>query len=153
MAGCQWNDDDAAAPAPDLNRANDGIRLVVAAFHEDVGTNDINELSRCVFLECYHGVNSFERGEHITALSLAANGSRWTFEALHGRVTVDPHDKALPLGARAKENVDVPGMKQVEDAVRKHDWRRGVLPPLGDTSPIHDFRKRVEPVGQSRPSA
>src|SRR5207248_2133700 len=117
----EWDHDDVAAAGEHLGRSDYRRFRVVAALHDDVGREKLDELEGRVLLEHDDGVDGLERGEHVGALGLAAHRTARPLQAPNGCVAVQPDDERVTGAACAHEHVDVTRMQQVEDAVREHD--------------------------------
>lgn len=76
-----------------------------------------DELEGSVLRKYHDEIDAFECGENIRPLSLASHRPRRALEASHRVVAVDADDQRIASVARGGEDVDVPGMKQVEYAV------------------------------------
>jgi hypothetical protein len=121
MTWRQRNDDDVAAARTDLPCADNGVRRIVATLHNDVGTEQLNQLERRVLLEERNGVHRLQRGEHISTLTLGADGSIRSLQPFHGCVAIDSDDEHVAASARTNEDVDVAGMQQIEHTIREHN--------------------------------
>ena len=57
------------------------------------------------------------------------------------------------MPARAEQHVDVPGMQQIEHAVREDEPPAHRRAPRQRALPVHDFVERVQRLCQSGPTA
>src|SRR5512146_1524644 len=153
MAGSEWNDDDASAPAKHLRSTYDRSLVVVATLDEDVGPKRRDELERRILLELDDRVDHLERRQNIAPFGRRAHRSRWAFEPADRVVAIHPDDQGLPFPPRPKQNVDVTRMEQIEHAVGEHDSTTLRVAPFAGLDPRHDFLVRVAGSAQKRPSA
>ena len=121
MTSGEWNDDDAASPSLHFFCADDGCLGVVATLDDDIGLESFDELERCVFRKNNNEVDAFERGKNVRALGRGADRARWSFKPSHRLVAVDSDHQRVTRGPRGCEQIDVTGMKKVEDSVREND--------------------------------
>ena len=105
-------------------RADDRRFGVVAALHEHVGPKRVDQLERRVFVEHDDRVDHRERRENIAALGAALRtGRSGPLSRLTDASLFTPTTSASPLRRAPSEHVDVPGMQQIEHAVREHRRR------------------------------
>jgi hypothetical protein len=143
MSGSERYDDNASSPAFHFRRANDRVFRVVAAFDDDIGLEMLDEVEGRVFGKNYHEIDTLERREHEGAFSIAADGAGRSLQPAHGLVAVYPDDESISRCSRRAENVDVPGMDQVEDAVcESYPTLSSSSPPLG-LRPCRDLLPRI----------
>ena len=132
MSGSERYDDNASSPAFYFRRANDRAFRVVTAFDDDIGLEMLDEVEGRVFGKNYHEIDTFERPEHEGAFGVAAHGAGRTLEPAHGLIAVYPNDESIGRSSRRAEDVDVPGMDQVEDTVSEsYPTFSSSSPPLG----------------------
>ena len=143
MTGRQRNDDDIAAARTDLPCADDGVRRIIAALHDDVGAEQLNQLERRILLEERDGIYRLQRGEDVGPFTLGADGPIGALQAFHGRVTIHPDDQDVPARARADQHVDVARMQQIEYAIREHDAAGLSFTPCGEYGPRHYLPARI----------
>ncbi len=135
MTGGERNDNDVAAPPSNFGRADHGIGRVVTALHDHVGLQDSHEVERSILIEHGDGADDFERRQNVDSLTFRPNGSLGSFEPFDRSVAVDADDEHVAAGARTDEYVDVSGMEEIEDAVRKDDAPALQAAPLGERLP------------------
>lgn len=110
MPGCQRNDYDPTAPAPDLAGADNGVLRIIATFHDHVWPQSFHEVEWGVLGKNYNEIDALERAEHVATLGVAADRARGAFQPSHRFVAIDTDDKCIGGVARSGENVDVAGM-------------------------------------------
>src|SRR6266550_562719 len=132
MSGSERHYQHAPAPALHFCRTYDRVFRVIAAFDDHIGFQMSDKIERRVLGENYDEVHTLERCEHVRTLGVAAHRSRRTLEAAHRLIAVDADDERVGAVARSSEDIDVPGMKQVEYAVSKrHPTLSSSFPTLG----------------------
>jgi len=117
MTGCEWNDNDIAAPTLHLGGADDSLLGIIAAFHDYVRTEMSHEIQGSILRKDHHDVNAFQRRKNIGALGVSTDRARRTFEATNRVVAVDADDQRIRSFAGRFQDVDVPRMQQIEDTV------------------------------------
>jgi hypothetical protein len=143
MAGSERHYHDAPSPTLHFRRANDGVFRIVAPFDDHVRLEMPDEVERRVLREDYDEIDAFERRQHVCAFGVAAHGARRTLEAAHGLIAVDSDDERVGGVARGGEDVDVPGMKQVEHTVgKRYPTLPSISPPLG-LGPCCNLRRGI----------
>ena len=147
------HDDNLAAPAPHLLRANDGRLVVVAAFDENVGTERADQCEGGILVEDDYGVHRLERGKNVTPFGDAAHGTRRALEPLYRFVAVDAYDEGVPKPPCSDQHINVARMEQVEHTVREHEPPATLAAPSSGLVPIEYFVERLANSAQSGPSA
>ena len=153
MSGCERNDNDRSTPATHIARPNNGAFVVITALHENIRAERRDQLTRRILIEHHDDVDHLERGQYVTTLSGTSDGTFRTFESPNGRVSIHADDERIAVATRAQEDVDVAGVKQIENAVGERDSPCRLSSPRPRAIPIHDFVERVERHAQSGPSA
>src|SRR5882762_888250 len=132
MSGSERHYQHAAAPAFHFFRADDSLFRIIAAFDDHVGLQMSDKIERRVLRENYDEVHALERSEHVRALRVAAHRPRGTLEAAHRLIAVEADDERVCALACGGEDVDVPGVKQVEYAVsERHPTLSSSFPTPG----------------------
>jgi hypothetical protein len=144
LPGGERDDDALPAPASDFGGADDGVRRIVAPFHDDVGAKDLHQLERGVLVEHRHRVDGLEAGEDVGTFDLAADGAVRTLEAPDARVAVQPDDQRIASLPRTAKDVEMPRVQQVEYAVREDDAAGLLRTPLAGALPVENLARRVE---------
>lgn len=121
MSGSERHYQHAPAPALHFPCTDDSLFRIIAAFDNHVGLKMPHKIERSVLGENYDEIHALERGEHVRALRVAAHRPGRTLEAAHRLIAVDADDERVGALACGGENVDVPGMQQIEDAVSECD--------------------------------
>lgn len=143
MAGSERHDYYAPAPALHFFCAHDRVFRVVAAFYDNVGLQMRDEIEWRVLCKNYNEIDAFERRQQVRALGVAAHGSGRTLEAPYRFVAVDSNDERVGSCAGGGEDVDVPGMKQVEHAIReRYSTLIPSSPPLS-LCPCRNLRRGI----------
>src|SRR5512146_3105548 len=153
MTGRERNDDDASTPRTNLGRTHDRSFAVVATLHEHVGPERRDELERRILLELDDGVDHLERCQNIAPFDGRSHRSRGPFEPSDRVVAVHADNEGVAFAPRAKQNVDVARVQQIEYAVGEYDSSRLRAAPFARPIPRHDFLVRVAGSAQKRPSA
>src|SRR5262245_28042937 len=111
------------APASRLHGvlAHDGVLGVIGALHEHVGLEPAHQVPRRVLVEEDHRVHRRQGSEHAGPVLLGHERPALSLEAARRGVGVHAHDQHVAQGARALQEIDVPGVQEIEDAVREHD--------------------------------
>jgi hypothetical protein len=130
MSGSERHYQYAPAPALHFRCTDDSLFRIIAAFDNHVGLEMPHKIERSVLGENYDEIHALERGEHVRALGVAADRPGGTLEAAHRLIAIDADDERVGAVACGSENVDVPGMEQIEDAVSECD------PTLSSSSPM-----------------
>ena len=143
MPGRQRDNDDRAAASTNLGCANHGVWSVVAALYDYVRLKYTHELERCVLLEDGNGIDRFECRQHVCTLSFRSDGSVGTLEALYGSVAIQANDENITARAGTEQNVDVTGVKEIENAVGKNDPPALLPAPVCERFPRHDLSLRI----------
>ena len=121
MTRRERNDHDGTSTRSHFTGADNRRFRVVAAFHENVGTQQCDELVRRVLIEHHDGVDRLERRENVAAFGRIPNRTLGAFESSHRFVAVDAHDESLPVPSRTEQDIDMPGMQEIEDTVREDE--------------------------------
>lgn len=95
MTWCKRDDDDTASPAPDLGGADDGFGRVIAALHNNVRLEVVDQVEWSIFGENDNEVDALQRAEHVGALGVAAHWAGRTFETANGVVAVDSDNEGV----------------------------------------------------------
>src|SRR5947207_12531512 len=111
----------AAAARFDGLASDDAVCRPIRAFHEHVELKTIDEAVRVILIEQDDGVHAPERGQNFRALGFGIDGSRWSFDGLHGTIAVQPYDERIAFVPCLLKISDVARMKNVEHAVGKYD--------------------------------
>jgi hypothetical protein len=143
MAGCERHYHHAPSPALHFRGTNDGVFRIVAAFDDHVGLEMPDEVERRVLRENYDEIDAFERRQHVRALGVAAHGAGRALEAAHGLIAVDPDDERVGGFTRGGEDVDMPGMKQVEDSICERDPTLPSISPPLSLRPCCNLRRGI----------
>ena len=136
LSGRQWDHDNTTAPRANLRRPDDGVLGVVPTLHENIGTQTLDELERCILVEEDDAIHHLERGDDIRALRLRANGTRRALQTANRIVAIEADDQRVASPAGAKQNVDVSRMEQIEDAVGEYDAPVLGCAPACSTGPV-----------------
>src|SRR5882672_224175 len=132
MSGSERYDYHATSPASHLRRANDRFFRIVTALDDDIGLEMLDEVEGRIFGKNYHQIDAFERPEHESAFGVASHRAGRTLEPTHGLIAVYSDDESIGRFPRRAENVDVPGMDQVENTVSEsYPTFSSGSPPLG----------------------
>jgi hypothetical protein len=121
MPGSERNDDDRSTPRFNHVSADNGIRSVVAAFHQYVRPYDADQLEWCVLGKHDDGVDGLERGQYVRALRGRPHRSGRTLEATDRLIIVYADEKCRSQRTRGDQHVHVSGVEQVEDAVCEYE--------------------------------
>jgi len=143
MSGCQRHNDHSAAPALDLSRANDGFFRVITTLHDYIWLQEFDEIERRVLGKNYNEVYAFECSKHVRALGVAANRTSRALQSANGFVAIDPDDQRIGTLSRRAQDVDVPGMEQVKNAVGECDLPFLCRAPPLCIDPRRDFAGRI----------
>ena len=132
MSGSERHYDHAPAPAFHFCRTNDRVFRIIAAFDDHVRLEMPDKVERRVLGENYDEIHALERGEHVRAFGVAPYRARRTLEAAYRLIAIDADYERVGAAARGSEDVDVAGMKQVEDAIsERHATLPSSFPALG----------------------
>ena len=122
----------ATTPPRDVVRPDDGVECVVGTFDENVGAQPPNQLERRVLLEQDDTIDGGERCDQAGALRLGDDRPiRSLPQPARGGIGIHTHDQGVAFPARRLEQRDVPGVQQIEDAVREDDRALGPSPGRG----------------------
>lgn len=143
MSGSQRHYYHSASPAFHFGRADDRFLGVVSAFNDHVWTQELHQIERRVFRKNYHQIDTFERGENVSTLGIAADGSIRSLQSSHGLVAIDPNNQCVRGLSRGSQHIDVTGMKQVEDSVGEGDLTFPCRPPPLRLDPRGNFAGRI----------
>lgn len=143
MAGSEGHHHDAPSPALHICRANDRVFRIVAALDDHVGLEMPDEVQRRVIRENYDKIYALEGRQHVSTLGVAAHRACGSFETAHGFIAVDADDERVRGLARGAEDIDMAGMKQVENAIGEcYPTLRSSSPPLS-LSPCRNLRRGI----------
>jgi hypothetical protein len=117
LTGCQRHYDDAPSPAFYFGGTDYRAFRVIAALHDDVWFQSLYELEWRIFRENNDEVDAFHGGEHERTLRLAAYRPARALEPSHRLIAVDANDQRIGSSASSNQEIDVAGMKQIEDSV------------------------------------
>jgi hypothetical protein len=117
----QRNDDNLTAALANFARANDSRLSIVSPLHQNVRTECVDQLARRVLVEDDDRVHSLQRRKHVAALRRASNWSLGSFESPHRFIAVHTDHECFAATSRAKQDVDVAGVEEIENTVREHD--------------------------------
>jgi len=132
MSGSERYYQHPSAPAFHFRCPNDRVFRIIAAFDDYVGLQMSDKIERSVLGENYDEVHALERRENVCTLGVGAHRTRRTLESAHRLVAIEADDERIGAGARGSEDVDVPGMKQVEYAVgERHPTLSSSFPTFG----------------------
>ena len=132
MSGSERHYDHSPAPALHFCRTNDRVFRIIAAFDDHVGLELPDEVERRVLGENYDEIHALERRDHVRAFGVGTDWASRTLEAPHRLIAVDPDDESVGALARGSEDVDVPGMEQVENAIgERYATLSSCFPTLG----------------------
>lgn len=129
MARRQWHYHYVASPTFYFPGTNDRFFRIVAALDDHIWLEVPDQIEGGVLGKNYHQIHAFERSEHIRSLGISPHRPCGSFEPAHRLIAIEPDDESVGGFARGEKNVDVAGMKQIEDTVRERD------PPLSSRSP------------------
>lgn len=144
MADRGRDDDDLAATREHQIGSDNLFGSVVPALHDDIGLEMSDEIERCVVVEDDHEVDDFEGPEHERSIGDAAYRTIRPFEASNRVIAVDADDEGIASCASTAQHVDVPGVQQVEDAVREDDSPGCRAAPGRGVVPAHDLACGIE---------
>src|SRR3954465_14928027 len=105
MSWCKGHNHDPTAPAPHFGRADDGVLSIVAALHNYVGSQKLDQIQRSILGKNYDEGATLECSEHVTSLRVTANRARWPFESSHRFVAVDADNQCIGGLAGCRQNV------------------------------------------------
>lgn len=121
--------DDGAPPGLHAGSADNLVDRPISAFHQDVGVYRFNQEQRIGFLELDDVVHARQRAQNFHPVLVRHHGpARPLLQEPDRGIAVDAHDQHVPQRPCCLEIPDVPDVKQVEAAVRKH--HPGALFPL-----------------------
>ena len=143
MSGRQRHDHDDAAPAFHFIGADDRVFRIITTLHDHIGAQNLDEIEGRILRKNYNQIDTFEPGQHIASFSVGANRTGWSLESPHGFVAIDTNDQRVSGLSRRSENIDVPGMNEVEDAVGKRDLSYLCRAPALRIDPRRDFAGRI----------
>jgi hypothetical protein len=121
LTWCEWHDDYAATATFYFGGANDRGLRIISALHDDVRLEQLHELERCILSEHYDEIDGFDTGKNVSSLALAPHWPFRPFESADRRVAVDADDERVRGFSCREQEINVAGMKQVEDAVGERD--------------------------------
>jgi hypothetical protein len=135
------NTDHASSTRFDDVAADDGVSRPIGAFDEHVGLQSRNDLVRRVFVKDDSSIHDAKAGEELRAFSLSVHRSAGALVSTNRSVRIDSDDESIAFLARSGDIPDVAGVKQIEDAVGKHNL--STVPALrrngfGRLSSVHD---------------
>ena len=120
----EWDYHNLPTPTPHLFRADDRIGRVVPAFHDDVRPKRLHQLERSVFVEHHDEIDRLETGKHVRPVTLCANRAALPLQSFYRAVGVEPNDERIAVGAGNGQQIDMTGMKQIENTVGENDFSR-----------------------------
>ena len=88
-----------------------------------------DQLVRRLLGEEGHGIDAFERGQHLRAFLSRNQRTARALQGAHRFVTVQAHDQAIAKRARLLKVARVPNMQEVEAPVGEDDALPLPLPP------------------------
>lgn len=143
MTRSKGDDDDVAAPAFYFAGADNGFLGVIATFHYDVRFEMLDEIERRIVGENYNQIHAFERGENVGALGVAMYRPGRTLKPAHRLVAVDADDERVGGSAGSGENIDVPRVQQIENAVGECNPAFPASPPTLRLHPGGNLVRRI----------
>lgn len=119
--------DPASVRLDDLS-ADDFIVAISPSLDQNVGLQGFQDGMGCVLVEDDDIVHGLQRGQHLGAIALIENRAIGGFtQTADAVVAVDGDDQAVPFAGRFLQIGNVPGMEQIEAAVRQHDLLADLL--------------------------
>src|SRR5258706_16117740 len=107
---------------------HDLIDPVVGALHEYVWPDAGNEFDRSVVGKQHDGVHEGEPRQHDRACGLRLYRPCGALEPLHRGVAIEADDQPVAARARLAQELDMPGMDEIEAAVGKA-YRQPIAAP------------------------
>ena len=95
MAWRERDDNDTASPAPHLGGADDRFLGVIAALHNNVRLEVVDQVEWSILGENDNQVDALQRAEDVGALGVTANWPCGTFETANGVVAVDSDNEGV----------------------------------------------------------
>jgi hypothetical protein len=139
----EGNDDDCSAPAFHFLSADDRFFRVVAALHDNIGLEVLDEIQRRVLRKNDNEIHAFERSEHVGTFPIAAHRTGWPLQAPHRFIAVYSHNESVRRFTRGGQHIDVAGVEQVEHPVGESDLSLPPRPPAFCLYPRSDLPCRI----------
>jgi hypothetical protein len=121
VTGDYRDGNDAAAGGFHFFAADDLIAGPVAAFHQHVREQTGDDFARRGFVKNHYRVDAFERRENFGTLAFRQDGASGTLQLANAGVAVEADDERVAESASLLEAADMPGMQQIEAAIREDD--------------------------------
>jgi len=150
LAGCERHNHRFTAPSNHFARSDHRGDRIVAAFHKHIGPQRHDQLQRRVFVENGDSIHARERRKHMGSLPRTAEGPRRPFEATHGVIAVNADDQRIAAIPRSTQEIDVSGVQQVKDTIRKDQAAWEASPPGERLIARQNFARWVQWVQERR---
>ena len=113
--------DNSSAASLDHIPPDDRIGSPIGSLDEDVRLNAGHNRMRGLLVEDRDHIDAVQCLQYFGPLSFGVDRTLRSFVRAHGSIRVDRDDQRIPQGACLLEISDVPGMEQIEHAIRKDD--------------------------------
>src|SRR4029077_8063390 len=110
---------------------DDLLTGVVAAFDQYSRLYAADQLFRCVLVEHGNKVNRFKSREHFRARLYRLHGTAGTFQSRNRCITIEAYNQSVASRPRARQQLDVPGMQEIEAPIGEPDPQT-LFPPFGE---------------------
>jgi hypothetical protein len=121
LPGRERNDDNAPSPALHFAGSDNRRFGIVAALHDDIGPEKLDQLERSVLGKDDDEVDAFDSREDEGAFRCAANGPAGALEPADRVIAIDADDQRVGGPTRRHEEIDVSRMEQIEYSVGERD--------------------------------
>jgi hypothetical protein len=138
----QRYNDHLASPRPDFGRSDNRGFSVVATFDQDVRCQRRDQRQRRVLVEDDYRVDCCQRRDDMGPVISCVERTARTLQPAHGVVAIDADDEVVTCRARRSQQVRVPAMQQVENAVGEDDRPALACTPLQGSGSRQNARRR-----------
>ena len=102
-------------------RANDVSLAVLATFDENVRSHELDHFRGGILWKNRHEIHTTKGEENLRAFVGRIYRAIGAFQPPNGIVVIDGDDETVAMRRRLLDQLDVPGMQQVEASVGEHD--------------------------------
>jgi len=118
--------DDLSSPTFNFFAADDVVRPI-GALDENVRPDLQDGFQRRVFIERADIVHRLQGAQNLTPFVLGKQRPERPFQPLHRVISINRNDESVAQGAGAPQEIEMPGMKNVEATVGENDFLSGSL--------------------------
>src|SRR3954453_9677068 len=108
---------DAAARRLYFLGADNGLDRVVASLDQDIGLEPPDQLDRRLLVKADYGIDRLDRGDHGGAVGQSVDRTFRSLEPSYAAIGIQRDDQPVALRAGRRQQRDMPGMYDVENAI------------------------------------